>query len=421
MNFYELLYAGKNSGALSATYYELLFAKYLNPGGGDEWATYDGTLPAQYTANGDYLADYRIYGAAGGVGDKTVNLFDKDITEGIEDNCYISKTTGNKVSDAQYYISAPITVISEETYYWVFHITSGGAFHTAPTVGFFDANDNQIGVAPHGSGVKYFPFTTPANCAYIKASVYKMDLNEAMLTKGSTAPASYVPYGYEVDMVVSDSITATTTQIYIGSDPLEADEYVDYGGDKIYRKTDNLIPVPEVRKLTDGELTVEVTDEGEWRYTVSNVTQESRECIFDVTPFTFPQGTSWGGDGVFKLWYGNGSRRISISFLGDDGSEDIWIPKGNGDNIYHALAHDGEFLCTKIKILAEYGQTPISGFLRPMLVNTGIDPQTFVPHVEPEDPPVPLPALPTIDGVNIVDYVGQSVAPSRFYAKYKKG
>lgn len=40
----------------------------------------------------------------------------------------------------------------------------------------------------------------------------------------------------------------------------------------------------------------------------------------------------------------------------------------------------------------------------------------------PTDPPVSLPALPTVDGTTIVDYAGQSAAvPSRFYAKYKKG
>ena len=39
----------------------------------------------------------------------------------------------------------------------------------------------------------------------------------------------------------------------------------------------------------------------------------------------------------------------------------------------------------------------------------------------PTDPPVPLPALPTVDGVTITEYAEQSAAaPSRFYAKYRK-
>ena len=38
----------------------------------------------------------------------------------------------------------------------------------------------------------------------------------------------------------------------------------------------------------------------------------------------------------------------------------------------------------------------------------------------PTDPPVPLPELPTVDGVTITDYAGQSAAPSKFYAKYRK-
>ena len=48
-------------------------------------------------------------------------------------------------------------------------------------------------------------------------------------------------------------------------------------------------------------------------------------------------------------------------------------------------------------------------------------PSTYIPYLQPTDPPVPLPALPTVDGTNIVDYAGQSAAvPSRFVAKYRK-
>ena len=42
-----------------------------------------GSPPLSFVSNGQPLADYRIYGASGGVGDRTENLFDKsDIVEG---------------------------------------------------------------------------------------------------------------------------------------------------------------------------------------------------------------------------------------------------------------------------------------------------------------------------------------------------
>ena len=145
--------------------------------------------PLEFRATGQSLLDWRVEGRT------SENLFDKNNTVGIEDNYYINQNTGDKSSDSLYYISAPIAVTSGERYYWIFRLTSGGNPHSAPTVGFYDANDNQIGVASHNSRVQSFPFTPPTNCAYIRASVYKTDINEAMLVKSSIAPTSYEPYG----------------------------------------------------------------------------------------------------------------------------------------------------------------------------------------------------------------------------------
>lgn len=39
----------------------------------------------------------------------------------------------------------------------------------------------------------------------------------------------------------------------------------------------------------------------------------------------------------------------------------------------------------------------------------------------PTDPPVPLPALPTVDGTTIVDYAGSGAAPEKVYFEYKGG
>lgn len=49
------------------------------------WATYDGTLPAQYSANGAALADYRVYGAAGGVGDDSGTAYGYVVPMSVSD------------------------------------------------------------------------------------------------------------------------------------------------------------------------------------------------------------------------------------------------------------------------------------------------------------------------------------------------
>jgi hypothetical protein len=72
-----------------------------------------------------------------------------------------------------------------------------------------------------------------------------------------------------------------------------------------------------------------------------------------------------------------------------------------------------------IRFMISSGKT-ISANVMPMFTDDGDYPSTYIPYLQPTDPPVPLPALPTVDGTNIVDYAGQSAVPSRFVAKYRK-
>ena len=131
-------------------------------------------------------------------GEKTANLFDCNRTTGIIDNSYINKNTSAISTDNQYYISYPIPLEVGETYTWRFNDNSGDA-HSAPTVGFYDSNDTLISVASHASTIRYFSFTVPNNCAYIRASVYKLKSapTQAMLNVGSE-PLDYEPYGYKI-------------------------------------------------------------------------------------------------------------------------------------------------------------------------------------------------------------------------------
>lgn len=46
---------------------------------------------------------------------------------------------------------------------------------------------------------------------------------------------------YKLDMSVSDGTTSTTTPIYIGDEPLDKDEYVDYATQKVYHMMDGTL------------------------------------------------------------------------------------------------------------------------------------------------------------------------------------
>ena len=97
MNFFDILFAEKHGEALSISHFDALFAKYIAPAA-EIWAEYDGTLPAQYTANGSVLADYRIYGASGGVGDDSGTAYGYVVPMSVSDGT-ASTTTSIYIGD----------------------------------------------------------------------------------------------------------------------------------------------------------------------------------------------------------------------------------------------------------------------------------------------------------------------------------
>lgn len=524
MNFFEILYAQKNGAALPANFFDLLFAKSFTPA--IEWGEYDGTLPATYSANGSTLADYRVYGANGGAGDRTVNLWNND---DFWDNGH--QFTNNAilfgyaytVSPGTYTISTNVINNVNTSIASVFAvaaspnqdpaITSGsnGVFVNRPQT--VTVSENQalwiiIRVA-NGSSQSYLIWNRETFSHYW-----------IMLILGSTAPAEYVPYGYGLDMaiykqdesgipleqggwsynaglkqifkkgsidtdyypyrlgttqlfqadknksytsiimpptlevsvdgildnqgrvvasgwgsnirtvvgatqyacsirkpnpvnpsakgqavslsdvdffaIVEGDTYLDTTSIYIGDTPLGEDEYVDYKEQKVYRRTENLFDknatdtskgyVDNAYLYYTGLVNSETTSyniseyievEPNTAYTLSGVTGNAPSiCQYDENKI-YLTGTKYQYNATITFTTGSTTRYIRIS-----------IPKSTVDTI--------------------------------MLIKDTVAPSTYISYLQPQDPPVPLPALPTVDGTNIVDYAGQSAAPSRFYAKYQR-
>lgn len=186
-----------------------------------EWASghgeieYVGSVPFSVIAKGGNVSAYQIWGntpyqehtpspdnpcEVKGVGERTANLFDYTRTNGIIDNRYINQN-GETITANDYYISYPINVIKGETYTWRFH-TSTIINHNAPTIAFYDKDNNFLGVAKHSLSIKFFSFVIPDKCDYIRCSVYKTDrlYKEAILNEGSE-PLPYEPYGYKTTVV----------------------------------------------------------------------------------------------------------------------------------------------------------------------------------------------------------------------------
>lgn len=484
------------------------------------WAEYDGTLPAQYSANGYMLADYRIYGASGGVGDRTKNLFDKnaeDTVNGYVNNKYL--TSNGVVNDSSsFFISEYMPITGGENY----ALYNAAPLSNAAAICFYTSEKVYI------SGVGYasqetVAVTAPANAAYARATVYKPQTN-VMLTPGDSAPAEYVPYGYEVDMGVqsanlfdadfvrgsyrssdgvfqdstnyitnttkvvveseamytinfkssfsgdinreyaffwniqnqyvgavamnnhsfstpasaaycSISIGSTTsgllpsdisefmlvegsaslpyqpysnitTPIYIGDEPLEADEYVDYVEQKVYRRTVNRVGIFANLSLNG-----------------INYHLDGSELVMSGTAGATIGANNDAYKNSFKLFLAAGTYSLEYWIEGEaTGTINASLYKQDKTLIRAArgnftLAEDtqcfiGFFVANGVSINIDMALSITEG---------SVAPSTYIPYLQPTDPPVPLPALPTVDGVAITDYAGQSVAPSRFYAKYKKG
>lgn len=235
LSLYEILKASKTG--ISTDMWTALAGKNWNgTDTGHEVKELTGIPPLSFRADGTPLLDYLISGnmSQSGTptrttpiqpqetGERTGNLFDYTRTDGVETKKYINQS-GEKVSSNNYNISYPIEVLPNQGYIWSFN-TSLNALHTAPTVAFYDSNDNYISVERHNSNVYWFNFTTPNNCKYIRASVYIGQNNTtSQLLVGSSSGDNkkslpYEPYGYKIPVETSEDIliNSLTSQEYNG-------------------------------------------------------------------------------------------------------------------------------------------------------------------------------------------------------------
>lgn len=241
MNFYDVLAAEKWDGGIPTTnFFDLLFAQSIS---GEQWQTYEGTLPATLNANGDDMHQYQIWGNVGGVGDDSGTV-----------------------------------------------------------------------------------------------------------------------YGYEVDISISDGTNTTTTPIYIGDDPLDKGEYVDYQAGKVLRLSENL-----------------------WDINGTTTNQKGEER----------PGNEFESGYTYKIY--NGSNIL------------IYFRFGKQSLIGSDIPAKSEVIVFATDLLVVWA------------TNSSLMNKITAQRLTPTDPPVPLPALPTYKGTTTVDYAGGGAAPEKVYFEYQGG
>lgn len=340
------------------------------------WQTYEGTLPATINANGDNMKQYQIWGNTGGVGEPTENL------------CIGELARANMNSSGQIVYNSEFSmhfaqVTQGKTYSYKNSSTSVyGFFEAMPLVGSTSYDNQRIAAT-----VTNVSFTAPIT-GYV---AFRTSLNtQGMLTEGTTPPASFVPFGYEVDMAIGSSI-------------LQSSE-IEWGG---WQAAEGTIPSKIVNPA---------------RCRSKNMYSISGEKIFyDFKAlniniaFINSAGISLGGSGF----------KSGVGFVD--------VPE-NAVKCLFIIANTGT--STNIlpaQVIAAGVWASVDATITPIYI--GGDPLDKDEYVDfskqkiyrvidgtltPTDPPVTLPALPTCEGTTIVDFSGSGAAPEKALLKYRK-
>ena len=205
-----------------------------------------GLPPFSFNTSGTNLWSYYIKGNTGGVGERTVNLFDKDSTTIY--NAYFN-TAGDWLLSAdsksikfpclpntQYTLSVPNTLT-------VFRIYESSNPNLEP----LPAAGNRATEITRNSDIRQYTFTTSSTAQILLFQGTNGEVNEwfngLMLNTGSTS-LPYEPYGYKIPIVCGGQ----TTNIYIDN-PL--------GADDILYSTQTGIKIPTI--VGDNTLSVNTT------------------------------------------------------------------------------------------------------------------------------------------------------------------
>jgi hypothetical protein len=372
MNFYDVLAAKNwNGGIPTINFFDLLFAQSIS---GEQWQVYEGTLPATFNANGSDMRQYQIWGNTGGVGDRTVQLFDKDtaldgykiISDGIQEN-------------ENWCISDFIPVESNTLYK---SQNSGGL-----VLSYTDKSSQptRLGGTLNRNGV-----TTLSETKFIKTNCLISQKASCIVAKSDDLPETFVPFGYEVDMSTSDGTNATTTPIYIGDEPLDKinnyADYVDYKAQKIIRAIKKYV-------LTGNENWEKIAGSTASRDYFRWVFAPMFYCVRHILRCSH---------------FVQASITTSTTSVGAD--------------VFESSSVRGEVLAIRPENMQSTALADFTAWLAEQYAaGTPVTLWVALTTAEEIDPPVPLPALPTCEGTTIVDYAGSGTAPEKVYFEYQGG
>lgn len=340
----------------------LVVAKYIGENKYfDAYSEIEGNLPLTFKARVAHaLTDYRIYGTENGAGVQTENLFDKDakdVNNGFIDNAYIS-TNGEIVSDNNYYISEFMPIPSSS---YIAMDLGGSIFPTTISLALYNDNKQYIAYSAYSNN-RYKSLYAGSSATFCRISVKKNYQDNVVFEIGSTAPTSYIPYGYELPLTVESGEQSSDYDLYIGDTKLGAEEYVDYGEQKVWKRTENLFDKSTaiLGKEIQGN---SIVDNANWAITP----------LIPVEPQSYYSTLSFG---VARLEY---------------------MSENDNNPIRTVASSQNPTLSTTHFIRLNVA---ISNLTTATLVSGSTSPDHYVPYLQPTNPPAPLPAISTYKGEN---------------------
>lgn len=309
-----------------------------------------------------------------GVGERTENLYnwETDISHSfITSNGTILSLGASSAN----YVSEKIHVVAGKTYQLIRPITVRG---TGLYAAFYDENDAALSVTTLSLNASY-ALEAPTGASYFRTSLKRNDAENdiSMLTEGSTAPETYIPYGYKLP-ILSNS---TVTNIYLGE----------------------VETTRRIKKLVlTGEEGWELWSSGQpdferYYYKWGKTTPSDYRLICTHLPFNY-------GDGNFEhVRLGGSNREDFIIFI----SKTI-APTVADFKSYLAAQYANSTPVTIWYVLAN----PTTGIVNEPIRKIG----DYADTVSMEQSGV---SIPTSRGSTVIDYDG-TTKPSQMYVKYYK-
>lgn len=391
-----------------------------------------GTSPLSFYSLGKPLTNYRISGDTVqngtpspdmpvdvvGCGEKTENLFDISKVESgpdayggsiaVNNNAIVvttSEISSNVISPGNKTLQDLTENLVVGETYTIFANTTGST-----NIFLYGAN---VVVAFRTAFMLTSKMLTSIVCWYALGRNSTATITNFMLVKGSTPPDHYEPYGYKLPVTTTNGTDTVTTPVYIGAEPLhrigEYADYVDYASGKIVRKIKKLV-------LTGTEnctRSASFTSPDAYCYAFLYAAIGMTDIVYNdvnMALIPYPQYVC----SHFKM-------KPSPSLTQDDDFRNIRDGEIGANTIKRA-ATGGAITYNRYLILCSSQYVTVDDFKSYLAAQYAAGTPVTVWYVLEtqieEDPPVPLPAIPTLSGINTLS-VDTTVKPSQMYIKGK--